>query len=188
MTRARRVLTAGAVLGLGLLAGCGSSETSSQATSTAATQATTTSGDSPSATSPETGASTAKLATDPTGQLRYSTTSLTAKAGTVNIDFTNDSPLPHNVTVATSQGKVLGASPTFRGGTFVLTLNLQPGTYTFYCSVPGHRDAGMQGTLVVIRGGIGVGHRHRLRRTTRRHPNRGPRQHGRAGRRSHQDQ
>jgi len=31
----------------------------------------------------------------------------------------------------------------------VLTLDLKAGTYTFYCSVPGHRQAGMHGTLVV---------------------------------------
>jgi uncharacterized cupredoxin-like copper-binding protein len=56
--------------------------------------------------------------------------------------------LPHNVTIA--QGTtVLGATPTFQGGTKALTLKLAPGTYTFYCSVPGHRQAGMEGKLTV---------------------------------------
>jgi plastocyanin len=81
--------------------------------------------------------------------LSYSTTSLTANAGQVTIDFTNHSPLPHNVTIASTNGKVLGAIPTFNGGFRTLALDLGPGTYAFYCSVPGHRAAGMQGVLVV---------------------------------------
>jgi plastocyanin len=77
-------------------------------------------------------------------------TSLTAKAGKVTINFTNNSPLGHNLTIVRGMsGPVLGATPTFQGGTKTLTLDLKPGTYTFYCSVPGHRAAGMQGTLTV---------------------------------------
>jgi plastocyanin len=80
--------------------------------------------------------------------LSYNAKQLSAKAGTVTINFANASPLEHNVTIAQA-GKVLGATPTFTGGSKSLTLTLAPGTYTFYCSVPGHRQAGMQGTLVV---------------------------------------
>jgi plastocyanin len=58
-------------------------------------------------------------------------------------------PLEHDVTVASSAGAVEGATPKFSGETKSLTLNLKAGTYTFYCSVPGHRQAGMQGTLTV---------------------------------------
>jgi uncharacterized cupredoxin-like copper-binding protein len=43
----------------------------------------------------------------------------------------------------------VGATPTFSGGSKTLVVHLKPGTYTFYCSVPGHRAAGMQGTLTV---------------------------------------
>jgi uncharacterized cupredoxin-like copper-binding protein len=52
------------------------------------------------------------------------------------------------VTIAEGS-KVLGATPTFAGGSKTLTLKLRPGKYTFYCSVPGHRQAGMEGTLNV---------------------------------------
>jgi plastocyanin len=83
------------------------------------------------------------------GQLKYDRTSLTAGAGTVSIDFTNMAPLGHNLTVASSSGSVVGATPTIQGTSKTLTLNLTPGSYKFYCSVPGHRMAGMEGTLTV---------------------------------------
>lgn len=89
------------------------------------------------------------LAADPTGRLRYSKKVLRSTSDDVSIDFTNHSPLPHNVTIASSSGKVLGALPTFTGESRVLSIKLKPGTYMFYCSVPGHRTAGMQGTLIV---------------------------------------
>jgi plastocyanin len=88
------------------------------------------------------------LAANPSGLLAYNTKQLSAKAGTVTITFTNTSPLEHNVTIAEGS-KVLGATPTFVGGSRTLTLTLKPGKYTFYCSVPGHRQAGMEGTLNV---------------------------------------
>jgi plastocyanin len=88
------------------------------------------------------------VAANPEGQLAYNTKSLSAKAGKVTISMTNMSPLEHNITIA--QGtKVLGATPTFKGGSRTLALTLKPGKYVFYCSVPGHRQAGMEGTLTV---------------------------------------
>ena len=66
----------------------------------------------------------------------------------MTITMANMSPVEHNVTIAEGS-KVLGATPTFAGGTKTLTVKLKPGKYTFYCSVPGHRQAGMEGTLTV---------------------------------------
>ncbi|HEV2924228.1 MAG TPA: plastocyanin/azurin family copper-binding protein [Solirubrobacteraceae bacterium] len=89
-----------------------------------------------------------KLAANPTGLLSFDVKQLSAKAGSVTITFANGSPIEHNVTV--SQGAtVLAATPTFTGGSRTLTIRLKPGTYTFYCSVPGHRQAGMEGTLKI---------------------------------------
>jgi plastocyanin len=88
------------------------------------------------------------LEANPTGLLAYNTKTLEAAAGKVTITFKNASPVEHNVTIAEGT-KVLGATPTFKGGTRTLTLTLKPGKYVFYCSVPGHRQAGMEGTLTV---------------------------------------
>jgi plastocyanin len=88
------------------------------------------------------------LSADTGGLLRYNTKQLSAKAGTVKITFSNPAQLEHNVTIA-EVSKVIGATATFAGGSRSLTLNLKPGKYTFFCSVPGHRQAGMEGTLNV---------------------------------------
>jgi uncharacterized cupredoxin-like copper-binding protein len=94
------------------------------------------------------GSTSLKEEADPGGQLRFTTENLSAKAGVVTISFANTSPLMHNMTIA--QGTtVLGATPTFQGASKTLTLKLAPGIYTFYCSVPGHRAAGMEGKLTV---------------------------------------
>ncbi len=137
--------------GLLALAGCGSSS-SSTTSSAAATTATATTASTPAATTPApaaAGASTLALAANTEGQLKYNTTALSANAGKVSIDFTNMAPLGHNVNIESSAGKVLGATPTFQGGSKTLTLDLKAGTYKFFCSVPGHRMAGMEGTLTV---------------------------------------
>jgi plastocyanin len=139
-------------VGLLALAGCGSSSSSSTPSATTASTATTSATTTTSAT--PTTSSTApsgplSLAANPEGQLAYNTKSLTANAGKVSIDFTNSSPLDHNITLESSSHKILGATPTFQGGSKLLTLSLKPGTYKFFCSVPGHRMAGMEGTLTV---------------------------------------
>ena len=90
------------------------------------------------------------MAADPSGQLKYNKTTLSAKAGKVTISFTNMAPEGHNVTLQKgTSGPTIGATPTFTGATKTLSVTLKPGTYTFFCSVPGHRMGGMQGTLTV---------------------------------------
>jgi plastocyanin len=138
------------------LAGCGSSSSSSSSASTAAEAPTTSSAAAPT-TSPAKSATPApagaaekvSLEANSEGQLAYNTKSLSAKAGKVSVDFTNSSPLPHNVTIESSSGQQVGATPTFAGGSKSLSVTLKAGTYKFFCSVPGHRQAGMEGTLTV---------------------------------------
>jgi outer membrane protein assembly factor BamB len=82
-------------------------------------------------------------------QLAFTANQETAKAGKVTVDFTNNSALQHDVVLTDSQNKIVGQTPAFQGGTKGFTATLTRGTYTYYCSVPGHRQAGMQGTLTV---------------------------------------
>jgi plastocyanin len=81
-------------------------------------------------------------------ELAYNTTNLSAKAGKVTIDFKNPSALEHNVVIE-QNGKELAGFEPIANGEESETAELKPGTYTFYCSVPGHREAGMEGTLTV---------------------------------------
>jgi uncharacterized cupredoxin-like copper-binding protein len=127
------------------------SSTTTSASSSTATQTTSTPTTTASSTPPaSTGAGeTLSLEANPAGNLKFNKTSLSAKAGKASINFANMAAIGHNLTVATSSGTVVGATPTFEGGSKTLALNLKPGTYKFYCSVPGHRQAGMEGTLTV---------------------------------------
>lgn len=92
---------------------------------------------------------TLEFEADPGGQLAFTTTEATAKAGKVAIDFTNPQTLPHDVKIESASGDEIGGTETVSDGSTSATVDLKPGTYTFYCSIPGHREAGMEGTLVV---------------------------------------
>jgi plastocyanin len=81
-------------------------------------------------------------------ELAFDATELSAKAGKVTIDFKNPSAIEHNVVIEENGKELAGFEPITQGEKSE-TAELKPGTYTFYCSVPGHREAGMEGTLTV---------------------------------------
>jgi plastocyanin len=96
------------------------------------------------------GGETIDLSADPDGQLAYTTDTLSAKAGNVTIAFDNSAAISHDVAVEDSAGNDLGTSDLIaESNTSLVLKNLKPGTYTYYCTVPGHKDAGMEGTLTV---------------------------------------
>jgi plastocyanin len=89
---------------------------------------------------------------DPTGQLSFVTKTATAKPGPVTIKMGNMSGTMHNIALqqgTAASGPVLGAGKIVTNGTSTFKANLKAGTYTYFCQVPGHRAAGMQGTLTV---------------------------------------
>jgi plastocyanin len=81
-------------------------------------------------------------------ELRFSKSTLDAPAGTVTLVMENPSALEHNIAVrgegVDEQGEVVG-----QGDESTVTVELEPGEYEFYCSVPGHEAGGMKGTLTV---------------------------------------
>jgi plastocyanin len=131
-----RWMTLLAVTAVLALAGCGGSDEKSSSSSSSNSSA-----------SSGGGGETLKLAADKSA-LKFDKSSLTAKAGKVTLEMANPSQVPHAVAIKGNgvdvDGKTVG-----NGETSTASTDLKPGTYTFYCPVPGHEAAGMKGTLTV---------------------------------------
>jgi plastocyanin len=93
------------------------------------------------------GGSTVQISADPSGALKFEQTDVSASAGTITIDFTNMSSLPHDVRIEGNGAS--GGTDQITDSSTSATVDLEAGTYTFFCSVDGHRAAGMEGTLTV---------------------------------------
>jgi uncharacterized cupredoxin-like copper-binding protein len=91
---------------------------------------------------------TLEIPADPGGSLAYAFAAAEAPAGPVAIKSQNESSTPHDIAVegngVNDKGEVVQG-----GGVSEVSVDLQPGEYTFYCSVPGHRQGGMEGKLTV---------------------------------------
>jgi plastocyanin len=145
-------LLALALAAVALVACGGSSDNSSSATTATSGGGETTSGAASGGGKEEGGGgagSTLKFEADPEGALAYTTTEATAKAGKVTVDFNNPQGLTHDVAIEGPSGEEVGKTELIAEGSDSTTVNLKPGTYHFYCTVPGHREAGMEGTLTV---------------------------------------
>lgn len=131
---------AAALTAAAALAGCGGGGGKSSSTPAPTKTAAATS-------TPAASGSTLSLAADPSA-LKFDKSALSASAGKVTIDMKNPSALQHNIAIdgngVDAQGKIVG-----QGGTSTVSATLKPGTYTFYCAVDGHRQAGMEGKLTV---------------------------------------
>jgi uncharacterized cupredoxin-like copper-binding protein len=116
-----------------VLAACGSSSSSSSSTS-----------------APAGGSGGSSGTTVPVGLKDFSITmpKMAMSAGTYTFVVTNSGPSAHNLTI-TGPGLTNTATPTFPSGTKKLTVTLENGTYDFFCSVPGHKAAGMNVNVTV---------------------------------------
>jgi uncharacterized cupredoxin-like copper-binding protein len=89
-----------------------------------------------------------EIPADSTGQLLYEFKSASAKPGKVTLLSQNDSQVPHDISLKGGGVDEQGEEVT-GGKTSEVTANVKAGKYTFYCSVPGHEQGGMKGTLTV---------------------------------------
>jgi plastocyanin len=90
---------------------------------------------------------TLALAADP-AEILFDKQQLTSKPGEVTIEFTNPSTLDHDVAILQGEQEIAKSALISEGQTSV-SAELAPGTYTFICTVPGHAESGMEGTLTV---------------------------------------
>ena len=141
MLTKRRILLVLPVTAL-VIAGCGSSNDNKDKVKASPKPVATTPSPAPSA------SGALQLSADPSGQLKFDKTALSAKAGKVTIVMKNPSSVPHAVAVegkgVDKDGKTVGS-----GGTSTVSATLKPGKYEFYCPVDGHKAAGMKGELTV---------------------------------------
>jgi plastocyanin len=128
------------VAAIGLTA-CGGDDDDDSAADTSATTTTQAGGGG--------GGGTLKVTADPGGELAYEEKSLSTNAGQVTIEFDNPSSTDHDVTIEDDGGTEVAATDIIADDTATANADLQSGSYTFFCSVDAHREAGMEGPLNV---------------------------------------
>jgi len=152
MKKALLVALAVAIAALGLVA-CGGSDDSNDTTAETQAESTESGGETAGGGEAEGGSAGSGTVIDfetPEGSaLAYTTTEASAEAGTDTINFTNVQATPHDVAIEDEGGEEIGKTAVVSEGSASGKVKLEPGTYTFFCTIPGHREAGMEGTLTV---------------------------------------
>jgi uncharacterized cupredoxin-like copper-binding protein len=147
VTRKFPVLAVLAIAAPFTLAACGSgNDTSSTAASSATTAAESTAASSTTASSGGGGGQSVDI-----GETEYKLdpSDATVKAGSVTFNVKNDGSTTHDLTIEGNGIDEQGTDPLSPGDSGQLTVDLKPGTYTIYCSIDGHEDLGMKGTVTV---------------------------------------
>jgi len=121
------------------LVACGDDESS---TTSAAEEST-------SSAAPSSESGTLAVAAVPDGSFAFTEDELTTEAGSITVEFDNPSSTPHNVYIEDDSGEVLAETETVSEDTTTTDAELEAGTYTYFCDIPGHREGGMEGTLTV---------------------------------------
>jgi uncharacterized cupredoxin-like copper-binding protein len=91
---------------------------------------------------------TLDIPTAASGALSYDFGAAEAPPGQITIESKNDASVDHNIALEGGGIDEKGAVVK-NGAVSRIEVDLKPGEYTFYCSVPGHREGGMEGKLTV---------------------------------------
>jgi plastocyanin len=130
------------------LAACGSSSSSDSTGSETAAETTTESAGGGETEASGGGSAALKIEAVSSG-FEFTSDTAESEAGEVTLEFDNPQSVPHNVAIEDSSGKKIGETETLAEGEATTVVDLKPGTYTYFCSIPGHREGGMEGTLTV---------------------------------------
>jgi uncharacterized cupredoxin-like copper-binding protein len=124
----------------------GGGETTAATTGTTGT--TTEASTTQTATTATTAAPAAESVTASETEFKIALDSSSISAGRVTFEVKNDGKIPHDLVV---KGKGIEAKTPLldAGESKPLSVDLKPGTYDVYCSVPGHKQAGMDLKLTV---------------------------------------
>jgi uncharacterized cupredoxin-like copper-binding protein len=98
---------------------------------------------------PENGAETVRVAADPDGELAFDQESVEVPAGEMTFEFENPASIEHDFVIEDADGNDVARTDLIAEDSDSVTVDLASGEYTFYCSVPGHREGGMLGQLTV---------------------------------------
>jgi uncharacterized cupredoxin-like copper-binding protein len=77
-------------------------------------------------------------------EYKFTLSPKSVRHGTVTFRITNRGKLAHDFKIAGKKTKILQ-----KGKSTTLTVKLRKGTYRYVCTIPGHADKGMKGTLRV---------------------------------------
>lgn len=95
------------------------------------------------------GDSHVRYVVDPKGTLAFNISEASASAGKATIELVNSQSVTHDLAVEAPNGKTIAKTKRVSEAITSTPIMLKPGVYVVYCTVPGHRKAGMKGHLTV---------------------------------------